>query len=312
MYGNPPLTAEEAAHILKISKYTFYELVKRGDIPVQRVGRQMRIDPDALDRYLSGSANPGQPYKAAETAGITAVHGPALSFTGSHDPVIDLLREFLQHSMPPVTLSVSFTGSMEGLIALFKRQADMAGIHLWDDKTEDYNLPFVRYMLPGEPATVINLVQRIQGWLVAPGNPLQLGTWNDIAKPGLRFINRQKGSGTRMRVDDFLRKARISPASVTGYDREETTHFGVACRVANGEADAGIGVQSAAATFGLDFIPLFHERYDIACLQETTRTPQYQQLVSVLKSAPFHHAVHCQAGYDTSLTGKIITQSNKS
>ncbi len=311
MHGNPPLTAEEAARILKISKYTFYELVKRGEIPVQRVGRQMRIDPDALDRYLSGNPNPGLPERTAETANVSPAAGPALSFTGSHDPVIDLLREFMQHSVPPVALSASYTGSMEGLIALYKRQTDFAGIHLWDDSSEDYNLPFVRYVLAGEPATVINLVQRIQGWLVPPGNPLRLGAWNDIAKPGLRFINRQKGSGTRVRLDAFLRKAGISPASINGYEREETTHFGVACRVANAEADAGLGVQSAAATFGLDFVPLFHERYDIVCLQETTRTPLYQQLLSVLRSAPFHHAVHSQAGYDTSLTGKILTQSSK-
>ncbi|GAX91134.1 helix-turn-helix transcriptional regulator [Effusibacillus lacus] len=308
MTGKAPLTAEEAAQILKISKYTLYELVKRGKLPAQKIGRQLRIDPDSLDRYLRGNPQETRPIgtsSAKDEFPASVLQG--LRFIGSHDPILELLIEFLKHSAVPISLSSSFTGSMEGLIALYKRKADIAGVHLWDDKTEEYNLPFIQYILPGEPITVVNLVQRVQGWIVQPGNPLKLQTWEDIAKRGLRFVNRQKGSGTRLRLDSYLRSSGISPAAIEGYEIEESTHFGVACRIANGEADGGIGVQAAAIRMGLDFAPLFHERYDLVCLGETTRSPEWQQILSVLRSPAFHNAVRSQAGYDTSLTGTIMS-----
>lgn len=319
--NDKPLTVEEAAQILKISKYTLYELIKRGEIPAQRIGRQLRIHADVLDRYIGGGKSAfalSQPGMANDSAAGFSdssellIKSPALHefrFVGSHDPVVELLIEFLMHSSPSVVCSPSYKGSMEGLIALYRRNADIVGIHLWDEKTNEYNLPFVRYVLPGESVTILNLVQRVQGWIVPPGNPMNLQAWEDIQKKGLRLINRQKGSGTRLRLDSFLRSSGISPARIEGYEQEETTHVGVACRVANGEFDAGIGVQAAAARMGLDFVPLFRERYDLVCLRETTETPEWQQIVSVLNSPAFHNAIQSQAGYDTSQTGQIIAQT---
>lgn len=305
MDNNLPLTVEEAAQILKVSKYTLYEMVKRGEIKAQRLGRQLRIHPEALKRYVQVSSNQGQ-VTAGENQQTAASKQQAVRFMGSHDPVIELLVEFLQHTASPVPFYPTFTGSMEGLISLYKRQADVVGVHLWDDKTEEYNLPFVRYVLAGEQVTVVNLVQRVQGWIVQTGNPLNLNQWEDVGRKGLRFVNRQTGSGTRLRLDAFLRKAGISPGTIEGYDVQEETHFGVACRVANGEADAGIGVQSAANRLGLGFIPLFTERYDLVCLQETSQTLAWQHLLAILNSKAFHTAVKSQAGYDTALTGKVI------
>lgn len=316
-----PLTVEEAASILKISKYTLYELIKRGEIPAQRIGRQLRIQADALDRYIGGGKSARTQSLPAAThegsSGLSdnassSLHASALHefrFVGSHDPVVELLIDFLKHGTPGIACSPAYKGSMEGLIALYRRNADIAGLHLWDERTLEYNTPFVQYVLPGESVTVLNLVQRVQGWIVSPGNPLNLQSWEDIQKKGLRFVNRQKGSGTRLRLDSFLRSTGISPARITGYELEETTHVGVACRVANGEADAGIGVQAAAARMGLDFIPLFRERYDLVCLQETAETPEWKQIVSILNSPAFHNAIHSQAGYDTSLTGQILAQT---
>lgn len=299
------LTAEDAAKILKISKYTLYELVKRGEIPVQRIGRQLRFDRDILQRYLRGNAE--QPHVSEQDRNsYQTIAQNSLRFVGSHDPVLELLIEFLNHSSEKTNLLPLFSGSMEGLISLYRRKADVAGVHLWDDKTEEYNLPFIHYVLPGESVVVVNLVQRVQGWIVLPGNPLKMNTWEDITKEGLRFINRQKGSGTRLRVESFLRSNGISPATVNGYEIEENTHIGIACRVANGEADAGIGVQSVANRLGLDFVPLFHERYDLICSKEISQTKQWHNIVAVLKSAHFQHAVHCHAGYDTTLTGAYL------
>jgi len=298
------LTAAEAAKILKISKYTLYELVKRGEIPAHHIGRQLRIDPTILDRYVRGtlSLNESQsPSLPSETPGT-----PVIRFIGSHDPVVELLFEFLKHAAIPVESSISFKGSMDGLIALYRREAEISGAHLWDEASQDYNISFVRHVIPGESVCIVNLVQREQGFIVAPGNPLKLQTWEDITLEGLHFINRQKGSGTRLRLDAYLKSAKISPGRILGYEYEETTHSGVACLVASGQADVGVGVKAAAQRLGLDFIPLFNERYDLVCLGKTAKSPVWQQLLEVLRSPGFIQAINQQKGYDTSLTGKIL------
>jgi len=298
------LTAAEAAKILKVSKYTLYELVKRGEIPAHHIGRQLRIDPAVLDNYLRGTLGVSNTPTTAIPTNVPA--SPTIRFIGSHDPVVELLFEFLSHTPLPIESSVSFKGSMDGLIALYRREADISGIHLWDDVSQDYNISFVKHVIPGESVCLINLVQREQGFIVASGNPFKLKSWEDISIEGLNFINRQKGSGTRLRLDAYLRSAKISPGQILGYEHEETTHTGVALRVANGQADAGVGVKAAAQRLGLDFIPLFQERYDLVCLGKTAKTPAWQQLVNVLKSPGFIQAVNQLNGYDTSLTGKVL------
>ncbi len=302
-YLSLTLTAAEAAKILKVSKYTLYELVKRGEIPAHHIGRQLRIDPTVLDNYLRGTLN------TVNTTSPTTQNSPVSStirFIGSHDPVVELLFEFLKHAPFSVESSVSFKGSMDGLIALYRRETDISGIHLWDDVSKDYNISFVKHVIPGESVCLVNLVQREQGFIVAPGNPFNLQAWEDITIEGLNFINRQKGSGTRLRLDAYLRSLKISPGQILGYEDEETTHSGVACRVANGQADVGVGVKAAAQRLGLGFIPLFQERYDLVCLGKTTKTPAWQQLIDVLKSPGFIQAINQLQGYDTSLTGNIL------
>ena len=299
------LTAEDAARILRISKYTLYELVKRGEMPAQKVGRQLRFDQDVLHRYIQGGTEQPAENKESENRSNTKLQGE-LRFVGSHDPIIELVIQFMMHSTNPVSFMTSFQGSMEGLIALYRRKANVAGVHLWDEQTKEYNLPFIHYVLPGEAVIVVNLVQRIQGWIVPPGNPHQLNAWGDITTSGLRFVNRQKGSGTRIKLDSFLRTEGISPATIEGYEIEEQTHVGVACRIASGEADAAIGVQAAAEQLGLDFVPLFHERYDIVCLEETSHSTEWRHLMDILKSSQFQRAIHSRSGYDTTLTGSYI------
>ena len=302
------LTAAEAAKILKISKYTLYELVKRGEIPAHHIGRQLRIDPTVLDRYLRGILSSNDTYPTATISSDTPKL-PVIRFIGSHDPVVELLFEFLKHATIPVESSISFKGSMDGLIALYRREAEISGAHLWDEASQDYNISFVKHVIPGESVCIVNLVQREQGFFVAPGNPLNLQTWEDITLEGLQFINRQKGSGTRLRLDAYLKSAKISPGQILGYEHEETTHSGVACLVASGQADVGVGVKAAAQRLGLGFIPLFHERYDLVCLGKTAKSPVWQQLINVLRSPGFIQAIHQQQGYDTSLTGNILYNS---
>lgn len=297
LHRSSPLTVEEAAKILKVSKYTLYELIKRGEIPVQRIGRQIRIDPGSLVSHTSHSA-------ASDN-----ISPLKIQFIGSHEPVVELLADFLSSSSPPSNLALSFDGSMIGLLALYRRQCQISGIHLWDEKTESYNLPFVDYALPGESVILINLVQRVQGLIVQPGNPLQLRSIEDLQQAGVRFINRQKGSGTRLRLDASLREGNISSDKINGYENEVQTHYAVASYVANNKADVGIGVQSAAYRMGLDFVPLFNERYDLIAHKEITKTTFWQSLTTILNSHSFKIAIARQVGYDTSLTGKILYET---
>jgi putative molybdopterin biosynthesis protein len=312
-----PLSVEEAAKILKISKYTLYELIKRGEIPAQRIGRQIRIDPHVVYQFSSidnkkslvkqiENSSPQGP-KGNMDNSPESITSQGLHFIGSHDPIIELLADFWKHSLAPANFSFEFKGSMDGLLALYKKEAQICGIHLWDDKTGAYNIPFVHYVLSGEQVVVINLVQRVQGLIVQPGNPLKLQTWEDLLKNDVRFINRQRGSGTRLRIDSYLRSAGISPARLRGYEQEEKTHFDLAFCVANGQADVGIGVHSAAHRMGLDFVPLFKERYDLVVLQDISETEVFKHLLSILNSSAFQVAVQRQIGYDTSLTGKLMT-----
>lgn len=300
-----PLTAEEAAKMLKISKYTLYELVKRGEIPANHVGKQLRFDPDGLMTYFHGG-KPTQQNIAPSLSADSDHRGTR--FAGSHEPAVEMLIQFGQHQDPKLIIDATFNGSMEGLVSLFRRQASMAGIHLWDSKTGQYNIPFLHYCLPGEEVSVVNLVQRVQGWIVAPGNPLGITGWSDIARPGLRFLNRQKGSGTRLRLDAYLNGAGVEGKSIKGYEIEENTHFGIACRVASDEADIGMGVQAMAERFGLGFVPLFEERYDLVCLQEFSTTAEWRQVLAILNSPGFRRSLDSQGGYNTSLTGKMISR----
>ena len=299
------LTAAEAAKILKISKFTLYELVKRGELPAHRIGRQLRIDSMVLDRYLKGTLNLATaPPSVTETRSASDL--PFIRFIGSHDPVVDLLFEFMKHAAAPVESSVLFKGSMDGLISLFRREAELTGIHLWDEEAKDYNISFVKHVVFGEQVCVVNLVQREQGFIVAPGNPFHFETWEDLTREGLRFINRQKGSGTRLRIDTHLKAAGINSSKILGYAHEVPTHSGTAYRIASGQADVGVGLKSAAQYLGLGFVPIFTERYDLVCLKGITVSFVWRQLMEVLKSLGFIKAVQQQGGYDTSMTGKIL------
>ena len=284
------LTAAEAAKILKVSTYTLYELVKRGELPAHHIGRQLRIDPAVLDHYLHGTISNYNTPPAVTPSTTSAVMPsnvaelPTIRFIGSHDPVVELLFEFLKHTPIPVEFSISFEGSMNGLIALYRREAEITGVHLWDNVSKDYNISHVKHVIADESICIVNLVQREQGFIVAPGNPFHLHTWEDLTKEGVRFINRQKGSGTRLRLDSYLQTLKISPNRILGYGHEETTHSALACLIANGQADVGVGVKAAAQRLGLDFIPLFQEQYDLVSLGQTTKALGWKQLIKVLKS----------------------------
>jgi putative molybdopterin biosynthesis protein len=228
----------------------------------------------------------------------------ALRFAGSHDLVVDLMAQMLAEDNPEVQLSIEYTGSLGGLMALAKSEADLAGTHLWDDSTDTYNIPFVRRVLPGQRLVLLTVVHRQLGLILPPGNPQMVQGLQDLTHPGVRFINRQSGSGSRVWLDAQLKLRGISADSIFGYADVETTHIGLANAIARGDSNAGVGIYAAASSFGLDFVPLTTEQYDLVLPEHIWPLPATKSLVEVIRSSRFKQAVSTMGGYDLSATGQ--------
>jgi len=229
---------------------------------------------------------------------------------GSHDNALDLLGNILKKRYPRYSLSSAHVGSMGGLIALKKGEAHLAGTHLLDEETGEYNAPFIRRLLGDRKVVLINLVYRQQGLMVIRGNPKNILGFQDLTREDVTFINRQAGAGTRLLTDKYLGDLGIAPASVKGYDREEYTHMGVASAVLTGMADAGMGILAAAHALDLEFIPLARERYDLAVPAEYLGMETVAALIGLVKNSDeFRNAVEGLGGYDLSDMGKIMYES---
>ncbi len=229
-----------------------------------------------------------------------------LRFVGSHDLTIDLLARLLPERLPEAKLDVRFTGSLGGLMALARGEADVAGTHLWDEATDTYNRPFISHLLPGQRIALVTLAHRSLGLMVPPGNPLQVHGLAHLTRPGVQWINRQNGSGTRVWLDAQLRTLQIDSAQIGGFAREEATHLGVAQAIADGIANAGLGIHAAAAACGLGFIPLTQEVYQLALTEMVWETAVFQTLFTLIQTTAFKEAVGALGGYDTAATGDII------
>jgi len=226
--------------------------------------------------------------------------------TGSHDLALDLLASLLQKYYPGRRLSSAHVGSLGGLLALKRGEAHIAGCHLLDETTGEYNVSSIKQVLSGQETVLMNLVYREQGMMVLKNNPKQIHTLNDLVRPDVTFINRQPGSGTRVLLDYKLKLAAIDAAKIKGYAREESTHTGVAAGVASGAADVGLGILAAARALGLDFLPLLKERYDLAIPRSIYESELLQPLLKIIRSQEFKEMVGSLGGYDTAATGKVI------
>jgi putative molybdopterin biosynthesis protein len=222
---------------------------------------------------------------------------------GSHDLALNMLVTMAKAKTPELNIEVNYAGSLGGLIALQENRAHLAGIHLLDEETGEYNYPYVRHVLPGRPMAIVHLAYRVQGLMFAKTNPKQIQGIEDLKRKEITFVNRQKGSGTRVLLDFQLRRLGILPSEVNGYDNEMDTHVAVAASVAQGNADCGLGIQAAASASGLGFIPLFRERYDLIIPEEHFRSGLLFPLTSIVSSSEFRNAVGKVEGYDSSQTG---------
>ena len=223
---------------------------------------------------------------------------------GSHDPMLDLLGQFLAVRFPGYRLVSANVGSLGGLVAQRRGEAHLSGTHLLDPETGEYNISYIRRTLSGLPVLVVTFVHREQGLIVAPGNPLGIQSFDDL--PRIRFVNRQRGAGTRVLLDYELQKRGISPEQIEGYEREEFTHLAVAAAVASGSADCGLGIRNAAMALELDFVPVGFERYDLVIPRAFVDLPKIQHVLSLLHDDEFRAAVAAQPGYEVTEMGREV------
>jgi putative molybdopterin biosynthesis protein len=227
---------------------------------------------------------------------------------GSHDLVLDMLDAGLKRVDPELAVSSAHLGSMGGINAILHDQAHMAGIHLFDSGAAEYNIPYIKRYLPEKPVVLVNLVYRTQGLMVKPGNPLRIEKVSDLLKKEVRFVNRQRGSGTRILFDDLLQKEGIAASQIYGYEREEFTHLNVASAIVADTADVGVGILAAARAYGLDFVPLTEERYDLLLTKDFYESPPGKALMEVIHSLEFKQEVEKLGGYNLKSTGKVLYQ----
>ena len=225
---------------------------------------------------------------------------------GSHDLTIDLLGQFLAERGGRLTSAN--LGSLGGLIALQRGEAHLAGSHMLDPETGEYNLAYVQRYLPDTPIVLLGLVSREQGLIVTRGNPQQIKSLQDLTREGITFINRQRGAGTRFLLDYHLEQLGVAADDVSGYDHEEYSHLIVAAAVSSGRATCGLGIRAAAEALDLDFIPLFKERYDLVIPRIHHSSEKLAPLLKLLHDGSFRQAVAELPGYDVGPMGEEIAR----
>jgi putative molybdopterin biosynthesis protein len=225
---------------------------------------------------------------------------PALIFSGSHDLALESIAEHLEKHVILLSLPV---GSLDGLVNLRQGLCQISGSHLLDESGE-YNTPYIRHLFPDREVEVVTLAYRTQGLILASGNPKNIKTIADIARPNVRFVNRNAGSGTRLWLDTELKKLKIPADKIDGYEREVKTHSAAASAVQSSQVDTALGLQAAAHQHGLDFIPLFEERYDLVLPRENEKL--FAPLLDYLQTAAFRTELDALTGYNTTHSGEQI------
>lgn len=228
-----------------------------------------------------------------------------VSFSGSHDIVISWIASHFSDISPGDQMELQFVGSLGGLIALAEDNADIAGSHLWDEESSSFNAPFVRRILPGRRVALVTVASRRIGLVLPPGNPANIQGLRDLKRGGLRFINRQRGSGTRVWLDIALENLSIPTDEIQGYDNGVNTHYAVAKAIADGEADVGIGLEAVVKSYGLDFVFLRHDRFDLIIPEAKISVPPIAALVKWLGEVSSKELITSLGGYDVEETGSI-------
>ena len=294
------LNTKEVAQFLNINEKQVYRLIKEKKIPGTRITGKWIFPRKLIEEWIVESAR--------ENVGIRKIKGlkDHIVVMGSNDFTTELFSHELSRKYPEFSLSFSNVGSIGGLIALERGSSHMASCHLLDPETGEYNLPYIPRYLPDLKILVVNLVYRDLGLFLRSDNPIDITGIKDLARPGIKIINRQEGSGTRIFFDFELKRQGINPKRINGYEKEVSTHTDVAMAVFSRVADVGLGILPAAKMLGLKFIPLTKERYDLVIPQENYSLKPVKSLLKIISSQEFKIKVEEMGGYDTRDSGEII------
>lgn len=325
--ANETLTPQEVADMLKISKCTVYELVKRKELNGYKVGNKLRIDIDDVNnyklnnrKYSDNKSNIKEKKEISEKFNLQEVgdyksreekNNTINNFViCGQDNILDILSRNLKYHPKGVNVLRAYEGSYSGLCALYRNQVQAVATHIWDGETGEYNTPFVKRLLPGIPAVVINLCYRVQGFYVAKNNPKQIKGWEDLKREDISIINREPGSGSRILLDQHLRQLGIRSSQVNGYEIETFSPTAIASAVARGSADIGIGTERTfIQSKELQFIPMQKERYDLVLRKEEAFKYQFEAIIDILTSEGFKEEIGELRGYDLSDSGKIVGET---
>ncbi|MEN1938363.1 helix-turn-helix transcriptional regulator [Paenibacillus sp. 102] len=300
-------TTEEVANRLKVSKLTVYDLIKKGELPSYRVGRQMRIDAVDLEQYIK-QMKTGKVQTASMK--IEEKNRESSCVISGQELTLDMLAKHLERLLPGPSMLRAYQGSLMSLIKMSQGEGSIVSLHLFDGDTREYNIPYVKRILVGQPCIVMNLLARNVGFYVQKGNPKEIQTWADLNHSSIQFVNRDKGSGIRVLVDEQVRIQNLAKATIRGYDSEESNHLGVASQIANGKADVGVGAEKIAQIVNVDFIPLMKEQYDLVILKNKENEQLIEAVKEILQSTEFQNELRAIGGYDISKTGQIIYETN--
>ena len=287
------LSPLEVAEILQVKKNTVYEMIKRGDLKATKMGKQFRIARKDLYEYMGMTPE-------AESAKNIVICG--------QDQLLDVLCS-LYNSLSDGKTQVyrSPMGSYSGLYRMYQNENYVATCHMWDGATDTYNLPYVERMLPGEQVAVFHLLKRWQGFYIAEGNPKNIQKFEDLVRDDVRIINREKGSGIRIFIDEMCKKLDIDTDDLNGYEDVAASHMIAASNVLRGSADVAIGNEKVARQMdGIQFIPLKQESYDIVFRKKDLKRKEFQDLLNIIRSGEFRKEAETMSGYDISEMGKQL------
>ena len=310
MAQNKSLSTQEVADILHVSKSTIYDLIRRGEIHSYKIGRKVRFTQDDVDAYIARSRHEHstRPVKNIDTHSTLLTpdraEEPELIISGQ-DVVLDILANYLQQE--GIHAARTYLNSFEGLLSLYQGNIQVAACHLFDGF--DYNTSFVRSLMPGIPAVLVNVSYRTQGFYVQKGNPKNIRGWSDLGREDIRILNRRVGSSSRILLDTQLKRMGIPASKVRGYEKIMKSHLTMAAAIASGEADLAIGTERISRQIeNLDFIPLLEERFDFVIKKEMMDSVPIQKLLKVLNSPAFRKEVAHFSGNDYRDLGKIISE----
>jgi excisionase family DNA binding protein len=300
------MNTKEVAKYLGIHEKQVYALIKSKRIPSTRVTGKWVFPKKLVDDWIDSSAKGGLEQARQKSKRIEG----AFLASGSNDPILDMLHTYMRKSYPEFYIFSANIGSTDGLKALNMGYTDIAWSHLLDPKSGQYNIPFLSNYLPNVKPVVVNLFHRDLGFVVANKNPLRIRGFEDLAKKEVRLINRQKGSGTRVLLDHHLKRLRITPSKINGYEREVYTHFEVGLSILSKEADVGIATVAVSKLLGLPFIPITQECFDMILDRSTFFEKGIQAFIEILNSQEFRNRIGGLGSYDFKDSGKILYSKN--